>query len=175
MSVALGARESELYAAGMSIPEVAEEVGVPVSTVYYRLKRMGVLRSRADGVRNASARGRLKSREAGGIVSPQGRENIRKARLAWGEKNASGVSLKPSGYLEITRGPNKGRSVHVVEMEKRLGRRLKDDECVHHIDGNKTNNDANNLALVTKSGHSRLHRRERSLQAMKKDQANGKS
>lgn len=32
------------------------------------------------------------------------------------------------------------------------------DENIHHIDGNKSNNLDNNLALVTVSGHMRLHR-----------------
>ena len=45
-------------------------------------------------------------------------------------------------------------------MERRLGRRLRPDEHVYHIDGDRLNNDENNLALVTRSGHARLHRRE---------------
>lgn len=31
---------------------------------------------------------------------------------------------------------------------------------VHHIDEDKTNNDLNNLAIVTKSGHQKLHRKK---------------
>lgn len=33
--------------------------------------------------------------------------------------------------------------------------------CVHHIDGDKTNNSIHNLALVTTSGHRRIHNLER--------------
>lgn len=46
----------------------------------------------------------------------------------------------------------------MVIIEKRIGRKLFKDECVHHIDGNKTNNLENNLCLMTISGHMRLHR-----------------
>jgi radical SAM superfamily enzyme len=28
---------------------------------------------------------------------------------------------------------------------------------IHHIDGNKTNNDINNLAMMTNAAHSKLH------------------
>lgn len=33
--------------------------------------------------------------------------------------------------------------------------------CVHHIDGDKTNNELNNLALLTTAAHMRLHQLER--------------
>ena len=52
---------------------------------------------------------------------------------------------------------NKYRSVHVVAMEKNIGRKLNSNEVVHHIDGNKSNNDLSNLALMTRSEHARLH------------------
>ena len=81
------------------------------------------------------------------------------AKKRWHGK-AKGTSLKPSGYIEYTTGEHKGRSVHVVLIEKRIGRKLKSDEIVHHIDGVKTNNSENNLALMTRSAHTRLHRFE---------------
>ncbi|WP_373864526.1 MULTISPECIES: HNH endonuclease [Paenibacillus] len=42
-------------------------------------------------------------------------------------------------------------------MSEHLGRPLKDDEHVHHIDGNKTNNHITNLSVTTRSDHTRLH------------------
>lgn len=55
-------------------------------------------------------------------------------------------------------GENKGRGVHVVVMERHIGRRLDADEVVHHIDGNKHNNDLSNLQLMKRADHTRLHR-----------------
>jgi len=42
-------------------------------------------------------------------------------------------------------------------MEEQLGRKLKSNEIVHHIDGNPLNNDPENLELMTKPEHFRSH------------------
>jgi hypothetical protein len=148
----------DLYKSGKSIPEVSEITGKSQSTVRYHAKKAGVLRSRGDGVRNAASKGLLshmlgKTR----VFTEQWKENISIAKLKHGEEFAKGETVKQKGYIEITRGPNKGKLKHVVIMEERLGRPLKDDECVHHIDEDKQNNEENNLALMTKSGHGRHH------------------
>lgn len=152
------------YTAGESIPQIADKLGLGSGLLRYQFHKRGILRDRAEGVRLAAEQGRLGSgfRGKDRKFTPQHCENISKSRAQWADAgNAVGVSLKPSGYIEYTRGPHKGRSVHVVKMEERLGRPLRDDECVHHIDGDKTNNEDSNLALVTRSGHQRLHQRER--------------
>jgi hypothetical protein len=53
-----------------------------------------------------------------------------------------------------------GRHEHRVVMERILGRPLRSDEVVHHVDGNKRNNDPSNLRLMTQSEHIALHLRE---------------
>lgn len=47
---------------------------------------------------------------------------------------------------------------HIYIMEQHIGRRLTKDEVVHHIDFNRSNNCIENLQLMTRSEHSRLHR-----------------
>lgn len=39
----------------------------------------------------------------------------------------------------------------------KIGRELSSGEQVHHIDGNHTNNSADNLMVVTKSEHMKIH------------------
>ncbi len=46
---------------------------------------------------------------------------------------------------------------HRVIASKKLGRKLKTSEQVHHIDGNKQNNSPNNLIILTCPQHTRLH------------------
>lgn len=155
---------ADMYKRGQSIPQISARTGINRSRVRGELLKAGVtLRTRQEALQIREGLGdhhRGKAR----VFTQEWKENIAKARKKWGEENALGVSLKPSGYLEITRGENKGRSVHVVLMEERLGRRLLPDEVVHHIDRDRSNNSIDNLALVTRSGHARLHRFEDRLE-----------
>lgn len=45
----------------------------------------------------------------------------------------------------------------VVNLEKKLGRKLKKDELPHHRDGNKLNDSFRNLELMTQADHRRHH------------------
>jgi hypothetical protein len=161
----------DLYLSGMSIPQVSEHTGVPLSTIRFRLKRLGVLRGRKEALQLASKQGRLGKHLVGvsRTFSDEHKAAISKGRKKWADKNAKGTSIKPNGYLEYTRGPNKFRSVHVVRMEQHIGRKILPGECVHHIDGDKQNNDLSNLRLMTISEHTRLHRLQESLEGKHRD------
>ena len=153
----------EMYVSQLkSIPQISKEIGVPVSTIRFRLKALGVLRCRSDAVRLAAEQGRLGSQNKGRrrVFSEQWKHNMSISAQARGNNSAKGVSLKPNGYLEITRGESKGRGQHVVIVENRIGRRLFANECVHHRDKNRSNNDPSNLILMTRSEHARLHAEE---------------
>lgn len=52
----------------------------------------------------------------------------------------------------------KSKRMHQIIMEEHIGRPLKENEVVHHIDGNKRNNDISNLLLTTRSEHAKIHR-----------------
>ena len=46
---------------------------------------------------------------------------------------------------------------HVFRVWEVFGRLPSKDECVHHVDRNRTNNHISNLRLMTKSDHMKLH------------------
>lgn len=48
---------------------------------------------------------------------------------------------------------------HRLVMEKKIGRYLKNDEVVHHIDGNPSNNSPENLQLMERGEHASMHAR----------------
>ena len=65
-------------------------------------------------------------------------------------------TYKFHGYLRFK---DSGVYVHRWVMEKHLERRLRPEEVVHHIDGNKLNNDINNLMLFSsQKEHDNYHR-----------------
>lgn len=68
-----------------------------------------------------------------------------------------GRYVRYDGYVTITPAPNKRVYEHRYVMEEHLGQPLKSWEIVHHRDGNPSNNDINNLELMTQSNHYKLH------------------
>lgn len=63
-----------------------------------------------------------------------------------------------NGYIFKKEKDGGYRGEHRILMEEKLGRKLTPNEVVHHIDGNKTNNDIDNLAVMTRAEHAILHR-----------------
>lgn len=152
-------RLADLYLYGFSIPEVSRLSGMSSSTVRSRLHDLGVLRSRAEGVRAAACEGRLGDGMRGKrrVFTQEHKDRIKAAKLAHGEIHAKGTSVKPNGYVVFTRGEHKGRSVHRVVAEQKEGRPLTRDEHAHHVDEVKTNNEPDNIEVMSASDHTSMH------------------
>lgn len=74
-----------------------------------------------------------------------------------------GKRINSNGYVEIYYpnhpNANKRKTVyeHQLIAEKKIGRFLRKGEVVHHIDMDKSNNNPNNLIVMTNQEHVKLH------------------
>lgn len=67
-------------------------------------------------------------------------------------RKAEGLRPNAGGYVQLRIARNH-RYAHRLVMEILLGRPLRRDEHVHHLDGNKVNNRPSNLQLLSASAH----------------------
>jgi hypothetical protein len=89
------------------------------------------------------------------------------------DSTPSGVTSPPFTVLSTCRGggytyartepkhPRRNRNglypLHRIVVENRIGRLLRNNEQVHHKDGDRFNNESENLVLLTIEEHARLH------------------
>ena len=85
--------------------------------------------------------------------NPMNKKWTKKMRLKKREQVLDRVGKGEKAYNKFL-----GRHEHRVVAERMLGRKLKKNEVVHHIDLNKQNNDEKNLVVLpSNSEHSHLH------------------
>lgn len=95
--------------------------------------------------------------------SKTGTQNPMKGKFRALHHNYKGVISDGKGYLMQLpppwyKGSRRYVFQHVVVMLEALGMSsLPQGFTVHHVDGDKTNNDISNLALLTTEAHARLH------------------
>ena len=80
-----------------------------------------------------------------------------------GEKSPTwkgGKTRSRKGYVVLR---NDGDVIfeHRAVMEEHIGRKLTEDEVVHHINGDKTDNRLENLQMMTRGEHSTMHNKRR--------------
>lgn len=142
----------------LTFSEISKITNISTSTIRRRIIKQGIEPRKGERLLDTT-RERISIKNTGRkwTLSEDQKKKLSKMFKKLRAKTAKGWSLKPSGYLEITRGKNRFKSVHRVVMEKHLGRKLKKDEVVHHIDGDKTNNEITNLKVMNRKEHNKLH------------------
>ena len=87
----------------------------------------------------------------------------RKCHGVWISMNAKKKSFIDNGYIRVLiplkeqKGNYKYAMQHRLVMEQHLGRKLKDDEVVHHKNCNRSDNRISNLQVMTYAEHSLHH------------------
>lgn len=153
----------------LSIREIAEGQNVDKGTVVYHMKKTEVsYRDRIESVKLVGEQGKINRSNAlkgekhpwFGTKPPE--EQKCNARKAIREKWKGHITSHNAGYLTIRDPENHVKYLqHRYVMQKHIGRELKANEVVHHKDGNKKNNDIDNLFLFKSlSHHAYYHKME---------------
>jgi len=140
-----------MFEAGVPDDEIADYLGRSHNSVKVKRNRMRIIGD--PNARRISDKSRAKM-----ALKPKGSDS-------WSWKG--GRRVNSAGYVEVfLPGHHRARGngyvfEHILVAEKTLGRKLTDDEEVHHKDGNKKNNSPDNLQVLTKSQHTILHNKSK--------------
>jgi hypothetical protein len=127
---------------------------------YYKMKKI-----RGDGVKwTDEMRGRV-SRKMSGKNNPNyGKPSPMRGKKRpemWGSNHPlyKGGYTNKIGYREIMVGGERYLE-HRYVMEQEIGRKLTEEEIVHHINGDKLDNRLENLQITNRADHIEMHRKE---------------
>ena len=156
--------------------ECGKEIYIPIN----RLKKLSIFGCSRSCIskyrmRNSNLREKIRQSLLGSIPWNKGKkfpEFSGVNSVHW----KGGRYLHTDGYIYIysPNHPNKNKDRYVFEhrlvIEQNIGRVLRKDEQVHHINGNKQDNRIENLKVVTNSEHLKLEWKNKSTNNFKNSQ-----
>ena len=136
----------ELYLdSGLSSIEIGRMFGVGKHVVLSRLREFGIKRRNNSEARIGKFDGENSPSFRGAIYQTPSGYSVKKLLLS--ERGNHRADAFHRAY------------VHTYNMEKHIGRKLRDEEVVHHIDRNRKNNELSNLIVFPSQGeHIRFHK-----------------
>lgn len=152
-----------------TIKETAETLNVAVGTVFNYLKKYGIkTREQHKGFEGKhhteETKLKISQKNKGKIVSEETKQKMSESKTLDGMGHKK---KRRDGYIGVyfPKHPKANKSGYVMEhhlvMEEHIGRPLRDDEVVHHINHIRDDNSLNNLQLMTFKEHAALHMKER--------------
>jgi hypothetical protein len=134
-----------------SNPQIAKEIAKDHlaehgSQYYPKLKQMEGKMEKASDSPEVKREGKDNSKVVGKVVIGE------KGEWHWAKEGEEGIPVrKQHGYYRITGGEYRGRYLHSIVAEKRMGRKLKDGEEVDHVNGDRS--DTKNLKVLSIGEH----------------------
>lgn len=133
---------------------ISNRLGYTRNTIDKHLKNCGVMRTKQEATAIAEKHKRQVHKYQPGLHSDEAKKKSRLTRYP----NGPAEYCIHKGYRVLTVGENVNREEHIVIMEKHLGRKLAKNEVVHHINKIKTDNQIENLQVMQRGAHTRLHK-----------------
>lgn len=157
---------------GESLRMIASRIGINHQTLSQKLQERGIkVPTRSEAAKTTwknHKHPRLGKKGSlcpcyGKKASKETREKLSKAQQLRADEVRLYRKFHSLGYVLVYEpsNPSSDRGGYVLEhrlvMERHLGRHLRSDEIVHHLNENKADNRLENLEIVTRGNHAKLH------------------
>lgn len=143
-----------MYTSGFGSTAISKELGISTETVLKIVKSSGIgIRSR-DRIYCQIPDCSELSAGRGLCASHYGKWYRRGTTADFVPKNRY---LDGTGYVVVKTDDGKTIREHRYVVEKIIGRNLNSDEVVHHKNGDKTDNRPENLEIMTRAEHNKIH------------------
>lgn len=161
----------EAYERGKTIKDIAAEFGYSTGKTYYILRDAGCKFRRHGFIGNHTEETKQKISNAhkGKHLSQETRNKMSEMKKCHfnGINGYGHLKQHAKGYVlaYVPEHPHASADgyvfLHTIVMERVIGRYLRPDEVVHHINHIKDDNRIDNLALMNKHEHMSMHMKER--------------